>query len=220
MGEEERPLILVSNDDGIRSAGLRALAAAWVGGGGRRGRSRPRAECDRPFADPDQAAPCHARGCEAGTAWTEPRPIASPWRSWNCCPASRSWSPQGSTTVRISETTSPTLERLRPPWKPRFRASRRSPFRWRETGVDFRAAAASARRLAREVLRRGLPQDTLLNVNVPNLPPDGIRGLGSHAAGASRLQRDASCARRIRGEGVLLDRRRFVYVASRRRNGL
>ena len=43
-------------------------------------------------------------------------------------------------------------------------------------GVDFGAASACARRLAREVLRRGLPQDTLLNINVPNLPLNVIRG--------------------------------------------
>jgi 5'-nucleotidase len=42
--------------------------------------------------------------------------------------------------------------------------------------LDFRAASACASRLAGEVLRRGLPQDTLLNVNVPNLPPAEIRG--------------------------------------------
>jgi len=42
--------------------------------------------------------------------------------------------------------------------------------------LDFRAAGHCAHRLAREVLRRGLPQDTLLNVNVPNLPLEAIRG--------------------------------------------
>jgi 5'-nucleotidase len=41
---------------------------------------------------------------------------------------------------------------------------------------DFRTAALCARRLAREVLQRGLPQDTLLNVNVPNLRPEAIQG--------------------------------------------
>jgi 5'-nucleotidase len=45
-----------------------------------------------------------------------------------------------------------------------------------EGGGDFRAAASFARRLAAQVLRRGLPPDTLLNVNVPNLPPEAVRG--------------------------------------------
>jgi 5'-nucleotidase len=45
-----------------------------------------------------------------------------------------------------------------------------------DRAFDFRVAASCARRLAEEVIRRGLPPDTLLNVNVPNLPPDRIRG--------------------------------------------
>jgi len=45
-----------------------------------------------------------------------------------------------------------------------------------EGSDDFRAAAGFAARLALQILRRGLPPDTLLNVNVPNLPPEGIRG--------------------------------------------
>jgi 5'-nucleotidase len=41
---------------------------------------------------------------------------------------------------------------------------------------DVRAAASFARTLAAEVLRRGLPAGTLLNVNVPNVPPEDIAG--------------------------------------------
>lgn len=40
---------------------------------------------------------------------------------------------------------------------------------------DFRPAAGFMRTLARMVLQRGLPPDTLLNVNVPNLPAAELR---------------------------------------------
>jgi 5'-nucleotidase len=46
-----------------------------------------------------------------------------------------------------------------------------------EREYDFRAAAGFARRIAAEMLRRPLPGKTLLNVNVPNLPPEAIRGV-------------------------------------------
>lgn len=41
----------------------------------------------------------------------------------------------------------------------------------------FSAAAAFAVRLADAILQHGLPEDTLLNVNVPNLPPEEIKGI-------------------------------------------
>ena len=41
---------------------------------------------------------------------------------------------------------------------------------------DFTTAAAFAARLAKAVLDRGLPTDTLLNVNVPALPLAELRG--------------------------------------------
>jgi 5'-nucleotidase len=45
-----------------------------------------------------------------------------------------------------------------------------------EGSPDFRAAGCFAPRIAAEILRRGLPPDTLLNVNVPDLPPEDVRG--------------------------------------------
>jgi 5'-nucleotidase len=50
---------------------------------------------------------------------------------------------------------------------------------------DLRGAALFARRLAREVLRRGLPKGTLLNVNVPDIPPADIRGIAVTRQGRS-----------------------------------
>jgi len=44
-----------------------------------------------------------------------------------------------------------------------------------EDGVRFQAAARFARSLTLEILGRGLPSDTLLNVNVPRTPPRGVR---------------------------------------------
>jgi 5'-nucleotidase len=46
----------------------------------------------------------------------------------------------------------------------------------RERASDFTTAAAFAAGLARTVSARGLPRDTLLNVNVPALPPAELRG--------------------------------------------
>jgi 5'-nucleotidase len=41
----------------------------------------------------------------------------------------------------------------------------------------FETAAKFAAHVARKVLRRRLPKDTLLNVNLPNVPPEEIRGV-------------------------------------------
>lgn len=52
---------------------------------------------------------------------------------------------------------------------------------------DFQTAARFARQLAEEVHQRGLPQGTLLNVNVPNLPPEQIAGVVVVRQGRSRF---------------------------------
>jgi len=43
--------------------------------------------------------------------------------------------------------------------------------------LRFKAAAVVTLRLAEKVLRNGLPPGTFLNVNVPNIPPDQIQGV-------------------------------------------
>lgn len=48
-------------------------------------------------------------------------------------------------------------------------------------------AARVARQLTQHVLRVGLPADTLLNVNVPNLPADAIKGYRVTRMGRSRF---------------------------------
>ena len=54
---------------------------------------------------------------------------------------------------------------------------------------DFGVAGLFAARLARQVLDRGLPKDTLLNVNVPPLPADQIAGVRVTRMGL-RIYRD------------------------------
>jgi 5'-nucleotidase len=44
----------------------------------------------------------------------------------------------------------------------------------RDSPVDFAAAGRFARVLAMEILRRGMPSDTLFNVNVPRRQPRGV----------------------------------------------
>lgn len=50
----------------------------------------------------------------------------------------------------------------------------------------FSVAAAFAVSLARSILERGLPEDTLLNVNVPNRPGDQIGGVSVTRQGTKR----------------------------------
>jgi 5'-nucleotidase len=45
------------------------------------------------------------------------------------------------------------------------------------TDIRWEGAASFAAHLAAEVVRHGLPRDTFLNVNVPNLPAAQIRGV-------------------------------------------
>lgn len=55
---------------------------------------------------------------------------------------------------------------------------------------DYTAAAAIARRIVHEVLRRGLPNGILLNVNIPYLPLTEIKGIQVTRQGL-RIYRDA-----------------------------
>lgn len=51
----------------------------------------------------------------------------------------------------------------------------------------WKTAAHVARRLTQEIIARGLPTDTLLNVNVPNRPLDQVKGLAVTRMGRSRF---------------------------------
>jgi 5'-nucleotidase len=50
---------------------------------------------------------------------------------------------------------------------------------------DLSGAALFARRIAKLVLQHGLPAGTLLNVNVPDVPPDQLRGVAVTRQGRS-----------------------------------
>lgn len=52
-----------------------------------------------------------------------------------------------------------------------------------ENSDNYAPGAAFAARLAERVLREGLSSDTLLNVNVPDLPAEAIRGMAITRAG-------------------------------------
>jgi 5'-nucleotidase len=56
------------------------------------------------------------------------------------------------------------------------------------TNPTFTYAAKFTRKLALEVLARGLPDKTLLNVNVPNLPEEEIKGALITHQGQSRVE--------------------------------
>ena len=55
--------------------------------------------------------------------------------------------------------------------------------------IDFRPAAETAARIARRVLADGLPRDTFLNVNVPDIPFEQIQGARLTRLG-KRIYRD------------------------------
>lgn len=57
--------------------------------------------------------------------------------------------------------------------------------------ADFTYAAKFARQLSRKVLRQGLPADTILSVNIPNLPESEIAGVLVTRQGRSRWEEDA-----------------------------
>lgn len=178
MGREGHPLILVSNDDGIGSAGLQALAESLRG-----------------LGEVVVVAPDRERSA-AGHSLTLSRPlrvshIDDGWYSVDGTPtdcitlAVMGLLPRRPNLVAaginhgsnlgddvtysgtVSSAIEATLQGI-----PAFAISVAG-----DGGSDFRSAARFAERLAGEILRRGLPRDTLLNVNVPNLPPEAIQGV-------------------------------------------
>ena len=56
------------------------------------------------------------------------------------------------------------------------------------THPDFSYAARFTRKLATAVLAKGLPDKTLLNVNIPNIPEDKIKGVAITQQGESRVE--------------------------------
>ena len=178
MGLDNRPVILVSNDDGIGSAGLRVLA-----------------ESLSPLGDVVVVAPDRERSA-AAHALTLSRPlrvssVKEGWYSVDGTPtdcialavmellprypdlvaAGINHGSNLGDDVTYSGTVSLAMEATLQ-GIPAFAVSVAG-----KSDFDFRAAAMFSRRVAQEILRRGLPKDTLLNVNVPNVPLEAIRGV-------------------------------------------
>jgi len=57
--------------------------------------------------------------------------------------------------------------------------------------ADFTYAGKFARKLARKVLQKGLPPDTILSANIPNVPESDIAGVVVTQQGRSRWSEDA-----------------------------
>jgi len=178
MGREERPLILVCNDDGIGATGLRVLVDSL-----------------RPLGEVVVVAPDRERSA-AGHSLTLNRPLRAShldegWYSVDGTPtdcvtlavmgllrrrphlvaAGINHGSNMGDDVTYSGTVASALEATLQ-GIPAFAMSLAG-----DGEYDFRGAGAFARQLGEEVLARGLPPDTLLNVNVPNLPPHAIRGV-------------------------------------------
>jgi 5'-nucleotidase len=73
---------------------------------------------------------------------------------------------------------------------------------------DFTAAALAAVTLATLIAKHGLPADTLLNVNVPNLPPDQIKGMAVTHQGRRRY--DEIIVRKVDPKG-----RAYYWIAGK-----
>jgi 5'-nucleotidase len=68
---------------------------------------------------------------------------------------------------------------------------------------DWSYAACVGRRVAAEVLRRGLPPKVLLNVNVPNLPAADVKGVKITRQGDSAFVEDFTVREDPRGQPYL-----------------
>ena len=189
----DKPRILVSNDDGHQSEGLRALATAmeelgevWV--------VAPEAE---------QSASSHAISIHRPLRLREVRPR---WYAVDGTPTDCSWlgihhvmrdsrpalmvsginhGPNLADDVTYSGTIAAAMEAS-------IIGVRRSPSAWRAGAFDFAPAARFARALAAAALANALPPNLLLNVNVPpGVEPDGyvVTRLGKHSYGSEVVEK-------------------------------
>lgn len=184
MADRERPLILVSNDDGIEAPGIAALVAALDG-----------------LGDIYVAAPIKEQSA-VGHAITVRDPVrAQPWpfrapsgsipawavsgtpadcvklaidkllpRAPDLVASGINQGPNTAVNVIYSGTVSAATEAT----MLGIDSLAFSLCSWR--GGDFESAGRWAAQIARNVLSQGLPDGILLNVNVPDLPFEQIRG--------------------------------------------
>ncbi|WP_457653093.1 5'/3'-nucleotidase SurE [Rhodocaloribacter sp.] len=191
----DRPLILISNDDGIDAPGLRALASALAGLGDLcvvaplteqsavghaitvrdPVRARP-----WPFETPDVVAAYAVTGTPADCVKLAIDKLVP--RRPDLVVSGINQGPNAAVNVIYSGTVSAATEAA----ILGIDAVAVSLCQWR--GGDFLPAGRYARRIARNVLREGLPAGVLLNVNVPALPLDEIRGVAVTRQAHSRWE--------------------------------
>jgi len=98
------------------------------------------------------------------------------------------WSSPVSTSVRTRARTSSTRAPSAPPPRPHPRHPSIAVSLATFTHPDFTYAAKFTRKLALTVIAKGLPEKTLLNVNVPNIPEEKIKGVAITRQGDSRVE--------------------------------
>lgn len=195
-----RPTILLSNDDGIDAKGLAALASALDGLGDLRVVAPEREQSAVGHAitvrDPIRAY-THAFEVPSGPipAWAVTGTPAdciklAVWNLLDRKPdlvvSGINMGPNTAVNVLYSGTVSAASEACIL-GIPSIAVSLCS---W--TATDFEAAGRFARRIAGRVLHRGLPSGVLLNVNVPNLPLDDIRGIDVTRLARARWEEEFS----------------------------
>jgi 5'-nucleotidase len=183
---EEKPLILICNDDGIDARGIRALAAALDGLG----------ELCVVAPEREQSAAGHSITVrDPVRAFKHQFEVPSgPINAWavtgtpaDCVKLARNrlverepalvvsginQGPNTAVNVLYSGTVSAASEACILGY-PAFAISLCS---W-DPESDFEAAGIHARRIAAAILKKGLPDGILLNVNVPEGAPDEIEGV-------------------------------------------
>ena len=157
MTEAPRPLILLTNDDGVAAPGIRGGARG--AGGDRRGAGGgARSGAERGLALDLARPPAARRRARRRTSSrsTARRSTASTWRSCTSCRGGRRWWSRGSTTGSTSGRTSSIRGRSRARSRGRCAACRR--WRCRSSGGGRRTSRtrpAFGAALAAEIIRRG-----------------------------------------------------------------
>ncbi len=187
----KRPLILISNDDGYDSPGIIALSRAL-----------------KSFADVEIAAPATQQSA-VGHAITVQMPLRA--RRFDLGKNHAGWAIEGTPADSVKLAVSSLID-VKPDLVvsginhgmntsinviysgtvsaategailgfPSIAISHTS----HDTGSDLRGATEFAKKICKEVLIRGLPKGTLLNVNVPNVAPEEIKGVALTKQGKS-----------------------------------
>ena len=208
--------ILLSNDDGYFAPGIAHLAQTLQG-----------------LADITVVAPERDRS-GASNSLTLDRPLSlrqtpngfyhvngtptdcGTLQSPACSTPCPTWSCRESITAPTWAMTQSIQARLLPPPRAICSACRRSPCRWLAKGRAFRNRGRGGEATGRAIPSRPITHPMLLNVNVPDIPANQIRGVRVTRPVVG-TRPNLSCARPRRGRNRVLDRRRGR--SGRRRRG-